>query len=149
MNHLEGLIAEWLENTGYIVAQNHKVGRRPKGGWDGELDIIASAISKEKKQGVVAIFSSSKMRWIMLLFCVTWSVEDFFYLGGQMNVENLAGNQFINFVIVAFTEFPSVFIGEFLINKVGRRWSHVLCMVTATAFFVAILPISNGMSYNT
>ncbi|MDT8321562.1 MAG: hypothetical protein RQ826_13635 [Xanthomonadales bacterium] len=41
MNHLEGIISEWLENTGYIVARNHKVGRRVKGGWGGELDIIA------------------------------------------------------------------------------------------------------------
>ena len=41
MNHLEGIISEWLENTGYIVARNHKVDRRAKGGWGGELDVIA------------------------------------------------------------------------------------------------------------
>ena len=41
MNHLEGIISEWLENTGYIVARNHKVGRLVKGGWAGELDVIA------------------------------------------------------------------------------------------------------------
>jgi hypothetical protein len=41
MNHLEGIISEWLENTGYIVARNHKVGRLVKGGWGGELDVIA------------------------------------------------------------------------------------------------------------
>lgn len=41
MNHLEGIISEWLENTGYIVARNHKVGRRARGGWGGELDVIA------------------------------------------------------------------------------------------------------------
>jgi hypothetical protein len=41
MNHLEGIISEWLESTGYIIARNHKVGRRVKGGWAGELDVIA------------------------------------------------------------------------------------------------------------
>ena len=41
MNHLEGIISEWLENTGYIVVRNHKVGRLVKGGWGGELDVIA------------------------------------------------------------------------------------------------------------
>jgi hypothetical protein len=41
MNHLESIISEWLENTGYIVARNHKVGRRDKGGWGGELDVVA------------------------------------------------------------------------------------------------------------
>ena len=30
-------------------------------------------------------------------------VNDFFYVGGQLNVENLAGNQFVNFAVVALT----------------------------------------------
>ena len=72
------------------------------------------------------------------------SVNDFFYIGGQMNVENLAGNQFVNFALVAFTEMPSVFIGELMINSIGRRWSQVLCMFVTTIFFAAIMPIANG-----
>ena len=53
-------------------------------------------------------------------------VNDFLYVGGQLNVENLAGNQLINFAVVGLTELPSVFFGEFLINRIGRRWSQVL-----------------------
>ncbi len=64
-------------------------------------------------------------------------VNDFFYIGGQMNVENLAGNQFTNFALAALTELPSVFIGEYICNRIGRRWSHVLCMAVTTAFFAA------------
>lgn len=33
--------------------------------------------------------------------------NDFLYMGGQMNVENLAGNQYINFSLVSLTELPS------------------------------------------
>ena len=40
-NHLEQLVAEWLEYTGYFVRRNAKVGRRIKGGYDGESDIVA------------------------------------------------------------------------------------------------------------
>ena len=32
------------------------------------------------------------MLLITFLFAITWTVNDFFYIGGQMNVENLAGN---------------------------------------------------------
>ncbi len=46
------------------------------------------------------------------------TVNDFFYIGGQLNVENLAGNQFVNFAVVAFTEMPSVFIGESMLVHV-------------------------------
>jgi hypothetical protein len=40
-NHLEKLVAEWLEFKGYLVRLNVKVGRRPKGGYEGELDVVA------------------------------------------------------------------------------------------------------------
>lgn len=70
-------------------------------------------------------------------------VNDFFYLGGQMNVENLAGNQYVNFALVASTELPSVFVGEFLINRYGRRWSHVGCMLITTTFFCCAIVLSS------
>ena len=40
-NHLEQLVAEWLEFKGYFVRRTVKVGRLPHGGFEGELDIVA------------------------------------------------------------------------------------------------------------
>jgi hypothetical protein len=40
-NFLEQLVSEWLEYQGYFIRQNVKVGKLPKGGWEGELDIVA------------------------------------------------------------------------------------------------------------
>lgn len=40
-NHLEQLTAEWLEYRGYFVRQSVLVGKRDKGGFEGELDIVA------------------------------------------------------------------------------------------------------------
>lgn len=40
MNHLETLTAEWLNYNGYFVRTAVKVGKRPNGGWDGELDVV-------------------------------------------------------------------------------------------------------------
>ena len=40
MYHLETLIAEYLEWQGYLVRRNTKVGRRSRGGWEMELDIV-------------------------------------------------------------------------------------------------------------
>jgi hypothetical protein len=71
-------------------------------------------------------------------------VNDFFYIGGQMNVENLAGNQFVNFAVVALTELPSAFIGKFFMNRFGRRWSHVVCHTLTGLLFAIIIPISTG-----
>lgn len=41
MNFLEQLIAEWYQYKGYFVRQNVRVGKRDKGGYEGELDIVA------------------------------------------------------------------------------------------------------------
>ena len=38
MNHLEQLIAEWLEFTGYLVKRNINVCKLTRGGFEGELD---------------------------------------------------------------------------------------------------------------
>lgn len=40
-NYLEQLVAEWYEYQGYFIRQNVLVGKRPKGGYEGELDIVA------------------------------------------------------------------------------------------------------------
>jgi hypothetical protein len=41
MNHLEQLVAEWYEFRGYFVRRNVHVGKRAKGGYECELDVVA------------------------------------------------------------------------------------------------------------
>jgi hypothetical protein len=40
-NYLEQLIAEWYEYKGFFVRRNVLVGKRPRGGHDCELDVVA------------------------------------------------------------------------------------------------------------
>lgn len=40
MNHLEQLVAEWLQYRGYFVRTSVSVGPRKMGGFDGELDVV-------------------------------------------------------------------------------------------------------------
>ena len=40
-NYLEQLIAEWYEYQGFFVRRNVFVGKRPKGGYECELDVVA------------------------------------------------------------------------------------------------------------
>ena len=40
-NFLEQLVREWYEYQGYFVRQNVNVGKRAKGGYECELDIVA------------------------------------------------------------------------------------------------------------
>lgn len=40
-NHLEDLLAEWYEYRGFFVRRNVLVGKRAKGGYECELDVVA------------------------------------------------------------------------------------------------------------
>lgn len=40
-NFLEQLVAEWYEYQGYFVRRNVRVGKWTKGGYEGELDVVA------------------------------------------------------------------------------------------------------------
>ena len=40
VSHLETLIAEYLEWQGFLIRRNTKVGRRERGGWEMELDVV-------------------------------------------------------------------------------------------------------------
>lgn len=48
MSHLESLIAEYLDWQGYLVKRNLKVGRRERGGWEMELDVVGFNPKTEK-----------------------------------------------------------------------------------------------------
>lgn len=41
MNFLEQLVAEWYQYRGYFVRTNIRFGKRTKGGYEGEMDVIA------------------------------------------------------------------------------------------------------------
>jgi hypothetical protein len=47
MNHLEQLVSEWLQYSGYFVRTAVQVGRRDRGGFDRELDVVAVHLVKQ------------------------------------------------------------------------------------------------------
>ena len=47
MNHLEQLVSEWLQYNGYFVRSSVLVGRRPKGGFEGELDVVGIHMGRD------------------------------------------------------------------------------------------------------
>jgi hypothetical protein len=40
-NHLEELVAEWYQLQGFFVRRNVQLGKRPRGGYECELDVVA------------------------------------------------------------------------------------------------------------
>ena len=105
-----------------------------------ELQSISTVIRASANPGLMVIFKSKRLMCNIALVTITWLVNDFFYKASQLNSTTLEGNQFWNFIITALTELPACFIGQFLINNFGRRWSHVACMtLSALPYIICVL----------
>ncbi len=48
VNHLEQLVCEWYELDGYFLRRNVLVGKRPNGGYECELDVVAFHPAKKR-----------------------------------------------------------------------------------------------------
>ena len=56
-------------------------------------------------------------------------VNELMYNASLLNSGSFAGNQYINFSLMSLTELPASFVGQFMCNRFGRRWSNVACML--------------------
>jgi len=107
------------------------------------LKSMQDKVEDKTELGVTSLFKEASLRRLVVSMAVLYSVNDYFYFAGQINAGNLAGNMFVNFALLALTELPSVFIGQFMIDRFGRRWSHVACMFIVTACFTCNIVLVN------
>jgi len=114
----------------------------------GEIEDLEDKLEKtvgvegQRDETFCSVILNKAIIRLFITMAVLWTVNDFFYVAGTLNAENLSGDMFVNFSLISLTEMPSVFIGQFLIDKFGRRWMHVVCMVLATVpLFLSIFVV--------
>lgn len=61
-NFLEQLLAEWYELQGYFIRKNVLVGKRPQGGYDCELDVVAFNPTKKHLVHIEASMDASSWK---------------------------------------------------------------------------------------
>lgn len=62
-----------------------------------------------------------------------------------LNIVTLSGNPLINFFIQAIAELPSYIIGRFLSDKLGRRFTGIICYLIGTVGFMSMVFSLHGM----
>ncbi|CAL1269580.1 unnamed protein product [Larinioides sclopetarius] len=81
-----------------------------------------------------------RKKFIIITFC--WMANIMSYYGLQLNISNLAGNEFINFFLLGIAEIPGYLSSWFFMERFGRRWcsvtgfllTGVVCMMSAIEF---------------
>ncbi|KYN19974.1 Solute carrier family 22 member 5, partial [Trachymyrmex cornetzi] len=91
-----------------------------------ELSVIKTktkselVVSDERKPIVQVLHSSVVLiRLLVCSFC--WLANAFIYYGMSLNSVSLAGDKYINFVLIAVVEIPAYYISCILNNYIGRK----------------------------
>ena len=81
---------------------------------DQRLRIIQDIIMKEPKYGIFSLFShyGLAIKTILLLICLT--SNEWIYSQMLINLDNMAGNYFLNFFLMSMFGFPACFFGLWL-----------------------------------
>ncbi|GFU75577.1 carcinine transporter [Trichonephila clavipes] len=86
----------------------------------------------ELKASPMDFFKYPTLRKRFLLVTICWVGNSIPYFGLQMNVKNLAGNEFFNFFLVSLIEVPAHFSTWLFMERIGRRWCSVCAFTLST-----------------
>ena len=83
----------------------------------------AKGEGKILQRGITDLFTHKSVCVITVVMMLLWCVVSMVYYGLALNVKNLGGNLYINFVLGSLIELPSFLATQILLSKFGRRQS--------------------------
>ncbi|XP_021380014.1 organic cation transporter protein-like isoform X2 [Mizuhopecten yessoensis] len=96
-------------------------------------DNIIPIQAKKKESILWHLFSSRVLLMRTLLILYNWCALGMVYYGLSLNSGNLGGNFYLNFCVSGLMEFPAYTMTVLLLDRLGRKWLHCLCMVLGGA----------------
>ncbi|CAG7817265.1 unnamed protein product, partial [Allacma fusca] len=91
------------------------------------------------------LFSKRSLAIRTIILGIASSANYFMYGGLLLNVTNMAGNEFLNYFLLAIIELPVGYVAAYLANRFGRRWTKTfLFLLTAIIFSIASIFVSSS-----
>ncbi|XP_026479557.1 carcinine transporter-like [Ctenocephalides felis] len=100
----------------------------------------------EKVYGIMSLFSSLRLARNTTLIVLCWIVCSVTYFTLILNVSNMGGNPFLNFLYQSAVELPAYLLGRFSSDRIGRRWTSVASFGIALAASSILICIANDES---
>lgn len=104
--------------------------------------------SPVRSYGILDLFLNRSTCVITLIMIVSWFVNSHVYYGLSLNVKNLGGNMYVNFVLAGLVEIPSYLLTVFLLNWSGRRKSLFYFMMGAASSCWACMKLQQQENVN-
>ncbi|KAG4070683.1 hypothetical protein HA402_013603 [Bradysia odoriphaga] len=97
---------------------------------DNESDRINKSVVGTVKSNPFLLAIRSRVLIVrFLICCFCWFTNGFVYYGISVHAVTLAGNKYINFMLVSVAEVPAIIITYFLMQNFRRKWSLQLAML--------------------
>ena len=89
----------------------------------------SNADSSRRTYGIVDLFMNKNTCVITCVMILSWFVNSHVYYGLSLNVKNLGGNMYANFIFAGLVEIPSYMLSVILLSWLGRRKSLFFFMM--------------------
>ncbi|XP_048774399.2 organic cation transporter protein-like isoform X1 [Ostrea edulis] len=92
-------------------------------------DVVRNLTIKKEKTGSFKDLLKSKTMCIRaIILCFNWMAVCLMYYGVTINAGNI-GDFYLNFFLMGIVEFPGILTTIALIDRIGRKKLHLLCMM--------------------
>lgn len=116
---------------------------------DGELSESKEAIHAKNKPSVfMQVIRSSIIRKRLVVCSFLWITCTFVYYGLSINSVSLAGNKYINFMLVAFIEIPANFACLAVLDRYGRKKVMIIMYMLSAILCISLSFLPKGEALN-
>ncbi|XP_059172152.1 organic cation transporter protein-like [Physella acuta] len=103
-------------------------------------DAIDAETASEGPQGKIwQMFTHRVLIIRTLIIFFNWLAVNLLYYGLSLNLDNLAGSSYFNYLIGTLVEFVAYVICLLLLDRTGRKKLHCICMFTGAAACLAVM----------
>ncbi|XP_022824602.1 organic cation transporter protein-like [Spodoptera litura] len=103
--------------------------------------------SEPKKSVFVQAMKSSIIRRRLLTCSFLWITCTFVYYGLSINSVSLAGNKYVNFMLVAFIEIPANFTCLLVLDKFGRKRVLIIMYILSAILCISLSFLPKDKTY--
>lgn len=102
----------------------------------------------EETYGITSIFTNWRLAKNTILLVILMSSINLIFYVLTLNSMRIGGNPFLNFLYQAIVEFPSYFVGKWIIDRIGRRCTNVFCFLGAAMLSASVINLLDSTDYN-
>ncbi|CAK1542337.1 unnamed protein product [Leptosia nina] len=114
---------------------------------DADNEKCKEDVVEEKESMFMNVIKSSIIRKRVAVCSFLWITCTFVYYGLSINSVSLAGNKYVNFMLVAFVEIPANFVCLLVLDRFGRKRVLITMYVLSACLCISLSFIPKGQKW--